>query len=266
MGKLKRKAKNKQIKLNTNNFSKMLKNVFLKGVITECKLSIDSKGNGIIGATDITNNLTVLSKSKLMKNNDPMEIGFGNIELIINFLKTIQDKAFCKMSGVVLQITHKKGKRKLNYLTREPELIATRIFLTGDDDDEEEIFDEIQDEMTHKIELTSAFIKDCLSYINMLSTKDTEIINNKGQLTFLCGMENDHQFKITSDQEMEEIKDTEDDDYSIQVNGEILSKVLDAIEPDDDNPPILFMTKEYPIIIKDKETSWAISPLTDIEE
>jgi len=60
-------------------------------------------------------------------------------------------------------------------------------------------------------------------------------------------------------------KDSENDEFDINVNGEFVAKIFNVIDYDEDDAPTLaFANSEMPILIKNKDAMWFITPITEV--
>lgn len=260
--------KNKNLKIvKVTSFLTMLRQIHLGGLLEECVLTI-KEGVGHVEAVDITNSLIVICTKSLMSKNVSAQLGLGNLDILIKFLSTIDnDKLHLKYnesnetSGFELKKSN--GRRKLNYLLTQPDLIATQ--LQSDEKKKKDPYKKMLAMMDYKIALTSSFIKDFLSYINLLKTKDVSLEFDGSELvTFICGGTNDHKFELVLSTKVESDED-ESDEFNIKINGEFLAKILMAIDFDNDNPPTLSFAEDKLVMIEDGNAAWALVPLTDLD-
>jgi hypothetical protein len=191
-------------------------------------------------------------------------LGLGNIGLLIKFLSTIDnDKLLFKYNDTNFGLKKPNGRRKLNYLLTNPELIATQ--LQADDKKKKDPYKKMKRMMEQQVELTESFIKDFLSYIGLLKTKDVSLeFDGDEELIFICGGTNDHKFELALSTEVE--GEEKSDGFNIKVNGEYLANVLSAINFNNDSPPILSFVEDKLIMIENDGAAWALVPLADSEE
>jgi hypothetical protein len=272
---MKKKDKTKgKSKIKNLNISNMLRQVHLGGAINECLLSV-KKGTGIIEAVDITNSLIVLSKAKVMSKDITHDFGLGNIELLTRFLSTLEDDLLVfkhNTDDSLLTIKRQDGRRRLNYLLTEPELIATRLQFDEDEDggDAENTYDKIMGMVTFTAELSGTIIKDFLSYAGMLKQKDVTIkFDGAEKLTFQLGEADNHQFALILSNQVEYIgkKKQKDTKTSNRVNGEHLAKIFSTISYSEESPPVMYFSSDdsKPIVIKNASTVWALLPIAEGE-
>ena len=262
--KKKKKKKKGTTVIRVKNFLNMLKKVHLGGVFEECIIEV-VKGSGKITAVDITNSMIVISKRRVMSKDVTENFGLGNLELLVKFLSSIEDeKMILKASNNQLTIKRKDSQRKLDYLLTQPGLIATRF---QEDDDEESPYEKIDNMMEFSIALPESLTKDFLTYISLLKTKEIVLnYNSDTGLSFICGSSDDHQFELRPDTEVEERGDSESEEFSININGEHLSKIFSVIEFDEEEPPTLSFAEDKPIMIEEGGTAWVLVPIVDIEQ
>ena len=259
-----KKKKNSTIR--TGNFLNMLKQVHLNGVLEECVLEV-KKGKGKIEAVDMTNSLIVISENPIMSKDITTTLGLGNLELLIKFLSTIdEDKVIFKnkkKDDHKFFIQRSDSRRKLEYLLTDEDLIATKL---ETEKKKKSTYQRMAGMMDHSVELTSTFIKDFLSYISLLKTKNVLMKYNhkKEIILFVCGSSNEHRFRLTLSNSVE--GNEEDKSFDIRINGEYLSRIFSVINFNDDEPPTLSFADEKPIMVEDGKTAWALIPIEDIEE
>jgi hypothetical protein len=254
----KQKRRGKSIVKNEN-LANMLRQVHLGGIIDECLLDINN-GKGLIEAVDITNALIVVTKGKIMDKGAEEQLGLGNLELLIKFLNTIEDDELAiDISNLYFTLKREDGRRKLEYLLTQPDLIATKVH---EEDDDGDSYKKMKSLIENSADLTSTFIKDYLNYINMLKTKDTTISFDGDELTFICGGTDDHRFELTLSSEVE----GEEEGYDNKVNGEHLARILSIIDFDEDDPPQIHMAEEKPVLVEDGNALWALLPLYAVQE
>ena len=243
----------------------MLRQIHLGGLLEECVLEIKD-GIAKVEAVDITNSLIIICKKPVIGKNISVTLGLGNIGILIKFLSTMDnDKLIFKHSATGFELKKTSGRRKLNYLLTNPELIATQ--LQADEEKKKDPLKKMRRMVGQKIELTQSFIKDFLSYINLLKTKDVSIeFDGEEEIAFTCGGKNDHNFELILSTETE----TEDDEdaFSIKVNGEYLASIFTTINFDEDDPPMLSLAEDKLVMIENDSATWALVPLTatDIDE
>lgn len=244
-------------------FLGMLKQIHLGGLLDECVLEI-KEGMGHTESVDITNSLIVICDRPVASKDINVELGLGNISLLIKFLSTIDsNELLFKYKDTGFELKKPNGRRKINYLLTNPELIATQ--LQADDEKKKDPYKKMKRMMEQKVELTESFIKDFLSYIGLLKTKDVALeFDGEEELAFVCGGTNDHKLKLILSTEVESAE--ESDEFKIKVNGEFLASVFSTIDFNEDSPPILSLAEDKLIMIENDNAAWALVPLTDSDE
>lgn len=261
--KLKRKSKKE--KGNTiirENLLTMLRQCHLGGALEECILEIE-EGGGIIKAIDITNTITVSIKGNISKEMDG-ELGLGNIDLIIKFLASMEDKKILikvSSSKQHLELQSPNGKRRLRYLLTVPDMVVTKM-----ETKKKNPFRALEKKMENEIKLNEKTIHDFLSYSAILKEKNTSLrltdVKEKKRLSIIYGDLTEHQFEIVLD---EDYQTGEDNGFDIVVNGEFIARIFNVIQYDEDNPPTLsFTNADMPILIKDKSAMWFVTPITEV--
>lgn len=234
---------------------KLIKEVHLNGVLEECVLEIKN-GKGSVMAVDITSNLIIITKQKITSEDVNETLGLGNLEILSKFLSSMDEEKL-KLTMTENQMEIKRSKRKLLYLLSRPEMIGTSL-PSGKDEEKKDPYQKILKMMEGNVSLTQSFVKGILSYANILSTKDISLEIKNNLLTCVCGAPNEHQIRITL-----ENKTDSDEDFSLKINGEHLTKIFSIIDFDKETPPILRFANEKPIMIDNGKTVWILMPLTD---
>lgn len=237
----------------------MLRQIHLGGLLEECVLEIKD-GVARVEAVDITNSLIIICQKTIMNKNISVDLGLGNIGILLKFLSTMDnDKLVFKHSDTGFELKKTNGRRKLDYLLTNPELIATQ--LQADEEKKKDPLKKMHNMMGQKIELTQSFIKDFLSYINLLKTKDVSIeFDGDEEVAFICGGKNDHNFELILSTEAE--SEDEEDAFCIKVNGEYLANIFTTISFDEDDPPMLSLAEDKLVMIENDSATWALVPLT----
>jgi len=257
---MKKKKKKKSI-VKTKKLLSMLKKVHLGGIFDECILKI-KKGKGEIIAVDITNSMIVMANGSIMSGGVSGVFGLGNLELLVKFLSSIEEeKVPFKSSRNYFTIRRTDNKRRLDYLLTQTELIATRF---DEEDEEETPYNKLNKMMKQSINLNGSFAKDFLTYIGLLKTKQvTMMYDGSENVSFICGSSEGHKFEIQPDSKVEQEDGKE---FQIKINGEHLSRILSAIDFDEEELPVLSFAKNKPIMIEEGSIAWVLVPIIDIEE
>lgn len=268
----KKMGKKKKSKIFVQSLLSMLKEVNLNGIIKECFLSVE-KGQGYINAVDATGNLIVLLRSKIMTKNSSMELGLGNIELLIKFLSTLNDeKSLFKHAERRLNIRRLDGRRKLSYHLTEADVIASRIQF-DDEDEEATAYEDMMETVSIRVELTQSFIKDYISYFSMMPNEDVDVafkFDGEETLSIIIGEQGDHKFDLELSNPVEELDSDDSEEFEVKINGAHLSKIFGILNFDEEDPPTINITGETRSVIvhngdDDEVSAWALVALADIE-
>ena len=254
--------RDKSTTIKTKSLLKTLKKIHLGGIFEECLLKV-RKGVAAVSAVDITNSLVIVLADPVMSKDCKFQLGIGNLDLLVKFLSTIEDKKLgLSVDSNHMTMTRGDKRRKLDYLLTEPDLIGTS--LSNDDDP----YKKISSMVEFKTTLTQSTIKDFLTYINIVSVKDIVIkFDGDEKLSIVCGGNNDHQFELVIDSDIEgEANNSDEDGFEILINGDHLARVLNIIEYDEDNPPILRFGEGVPVVIEDDRTFWALMSILETNE
>lgn len=257
------KSKDKSI-IKTQQCLTMLRQVHLGGLLEECIIKIN-KGKAKVEAVDITNSLIVICNKTIASKDITTELGLGNLDLLIKFLSAVEDpKLFFKHKddSSKFELARKDKRRKLNYLLTQPELIATQLQVDEDEEEDEDPYQKVKNMMEYSVELSSSFMKDFLSFIKLLKTKDVSIeFDGEEEVIFVCGGTNDHKFELVLNKGVE---GDECDPFNIKINGEHIARIFEVIDFDEENPAMLSFTEDKLVMVEDGSTSWSLVPLTDI--
>lgn len=239
----------------------MLKQCHLGGALEECILDLN-KGTGTIRAIDITNTITIFIEAEVAED-VTVELGLGNIELLIKFLTSIHEEKILfstEDDKQYLEIKREDSKRRLRYLLTTPDVIVTKM-----EGSSNKPFKKLERKMEYETELSSDAIRDFLSYSGLLKEKGTMLrlynVKKKQQLSLFYGDTVEHQFEVVLDKDF----NGDDNEFDIGINGDFVAKIFGVIDYDEDDPPILsFTNPEMPILIKDKNAMWFITPIVEI--
>lgn len=259
---LKRRGKSGKSDIIREKLLTMLRQCHLGGALEECILSIED-GEGTIRAIDITNTITIFIKADIGRGIDT-ELGLGNLDLIIKFLASMENKKVLisiDSNKQHLEIKRKDSQRKLRYLLTVPDMIVTKM-----ESKKKNPFKVLEDKLEYEVELGEKTIRDFLSYSGMLKEKGTVLklkeVDKKKRLSIIYGDATEHQFEIVLDTDFE---DSEDDEFDIHVNGEFIAKIFNVIDYKEDNPPtLLFANSDMPILIKNQDAMWFVTPITEV--
>ena len=246
----------KGLKLDRTRILNILKNCYLGGLIEECILKIKN-GKGIIEAVDITSSIIVVTKKRILPKGINTILGIGNIDLLAKSISAMPDNIKAFLGDDYFSISNSGGRRKLIYLLTDPDLISTKIEM----DDNEKILDKIRKSSKYTAELTESFIQDFQTNISLLKIKEVSLKAKGDALTFVCGGENDHQYKMRLENEIDC-----DENMEVKLNGENLSKVFSVISRDEDEPVTIQFGENSPLVINGKDSVWALTPLAGLED
>ena len=251
-----------KLKIKSGPFNALLSNVHLGGIINECLLEIGG-GEGSIEAIDITNSLIVVTKGILTSDKDISEtFGLGNLDLLIKFISTLnQDEIAVNYTESNMKISRKDERRKLSYLLTENDMIATRV--EYDENNPDSTLDVLFSLTEYEADLSSAIIKDFLSYMSISKQKNTMIQydSTNESLQFIIGTNNEHRITLELGEAVEYLGKKEPESFSLKVNGEHLAKVFNHITYDDEDPPLISLGGDSLAIITNGGTSWALHPI-----
>ena len=256
--KTKKNKENNSSILKVKPFIRLLKRIHLGGIIDEFVFQFKNN-DAIVESIDLTNSIIVFSNETILKSSlGNLKLGFGNVEVLLKFLSTIPDsQILIENQNNKLIFKRKDSKRSLIYLIKDPEVIPGALR----DNEKKEDFLDLQE---YSIPLNQVVVKDILSYISSLKTKTVTInYNRKDGVEFVCGDKNEHQLKIVIDDNIKKIDRDASKNISISINGEFLSKILNVLEFDETDNPILYFANENPIVVQSQNTYWALKPIME---
>lgn len=261
MGKKNKKAK--AITITRESLLSSLKKIYLGGAIAECLLDVH-KGKATCEVVDITNSIVVLEKRRVGSKNWSDRYGLGNIEVLIKFLSSIQDKKLVIKTTEAgrMIIAGEDKRRRLDYLTTLPNLVSTRLRM--DENDDQDYAKEFRNMTSVSINISSDFIKDFNSYLSVLKSKIITIKVEDDECTFILGASTEHQFQLSI--QSEHIDNEGEEDITVQTNGENVAKVFSVMEMDGDELPTISIGEDTPVIVEDGTTMWALTPYNDDTE
>lgn len=245
--------------LKTKGFLIILKQCYLSGIIEECELKID-RGRGKIEAVDISNQIILATEQKIIGNRKfKITIGLSDLELLFKFVQSLDSESEeVKIKFGNRYMILKAKRRSLDYILTDPDLIMTKPEHEGKESPQDKIFSL----MRYSASLSSSIIKDFLSYISLLKTKDTMIVLKKRNISFICGSDLEHQITLELDNKTNK---NVDKSFRVKINGEHLAKIFQTIDYDSDEPPEIHLAKNKPVMIICGRASWSLVPLSDEE-
>lgn len=258
------KRRGKGDSINRKQLLEMLRCIHLNGTVEECKLTI-KKGIAEVECVDITNSIIIIAEERVMSKSITADMGFGNLELLIKFLSTVGDDTLnLEVTDTKITVSNADNSHKLNYLLTEPNLISTTLLDAGENAKET-----INDLGEFEFPLNESIIKDLLKYSHMVDSKSDEaevilkyIVDE--QLSFIFGKANQHQFELSLDADDTKIEgeanESNEDEFEVIISEQHLTRILNNIHFDEDNPPIMRFAEGAPVIIKVNDNMfWAIS-------
>ena len=256
------KDKDATSKIDTNKLLQMISSCHLGGVIDECVLNIN-EGTGEIQAVDITNSLIFLGKiKKITRNNISGEYGLGDLGLLIKFLGSMREETTTfKPKRRYLEFKRKDGRKKVNYLLTEPDMVSTKLDETDEKKDKKSVEGKLLKDTTVHIDITDSFINSFITNINMLSSKDVLIRYDGDEgVQFICGTENEHQINLLIE---DGVEGDEGEEVDLRLNGEHLFSILSIIKATkgNDDPVSIHFEDQRPVVIKSGSITWSLIPL-----
>lgn len=239
--------------------SKLLKRVYLGGIIEEAVVDMDTY---TIQAVDVTNSL-FLKVTEDGTEKGIGKIGIGNLSLVTKFLDTFKGEIGIKKNGNRLVISS-EGRGELKYLMVDPDFIPTIV--------NEDNTEALLSPCVIKVDLEKTVCTNFSTYFSLLKPKSAKIIydTNSKAVSVESGLLSDHQFNLPIG--IATVLGGKDapqpESFSISVFCQHFDQILNVLEWDEKNKPWILMAPEHPllVVLNDKNI-WALLPLAEtIEE
>lgn len=228
--------------------TRLLKRVYLGGLIGECILNEEKNGVNSIAALDLTNSivLTVFGKTGFEGFD---KLGISDLATITKYLETAESDTTLKVVDNRLIFKNKNGTFK--YLLADTEVIPTSL-------DDKDALQKLIEDSTHEVKITEDLAKNFSQ--SMALTKTNSVSITVGDDVYLSGgLDSEHQFRLQIGKP-KKLSKKEGDKFTIPIYGTHLLNVLNVIDwSNAENLPSLFLKKGKPIIIKQNKDSWALT-------
>lgn len=237
------------IKIQT--LKRLLKRVYLGGLIDECVLNEGKEGVNTIQAIDLTNSLilTVAGKTNFKGFG---KLGLSDLGTICKYLETADEETEMEVDENRLIFRSKSGTFK--YLLSEPDLIPTSL-------DDKDALNNLIENCTHEVIMKEEFQKNFMQSMALTKTNSVTVVVGENAI-LSGGLESEHQFsvKIGKPKIIKKDKDREDKKFRIPIYGSHLIAVLNALDWSvEENLPVMMIKPNKPIIIKQNKDSWALT-------
>lgn len=226
---------------------KLLKRVYLGGVVDECVLTAIEEGFAYIQAVDISNTIFID-----VATNVPLpalgKVGLGSLGMLCKFFDATKGSNYTlnldQNRLVILAGQH----GRLNYLLTQADLIPTTV-------DDSASMTKLLATCTHEIALTEEKAKDILTYLSMLKLPSVALSYCPPEAVISGGLESEHQFDLslgtaTGDAALP---------FAVNVHADKLAAVLGVLEW---GTPVLHFAAGRPLIVEqDADNLWALVPV-----
>lgn len=234
------------MKIDRIKLSKLLKRIYLGGLITETVIDFKSSA---VQAIDITNSI-YLNCFEDIKANELGEVGIGDLALLCKYLDSIKEDIDIEKKDNRLILKSNVGE--LKFLTTDPEFIATAI----NKDNPEKLLEDC----ILTIDLSEDTAKNILSYSSFVKTKAIDFnIAKDGNVELSGGLESEHQFRLP----IGKVKSSKKQ-FSVKTYSQHFFAVIGVLEWEDGFTPQINLAPDHPIVISlDGDNFWALLPLAE---
>jgi hypothetical protein len=231
-------------------FSKMIGDVHLNGLITNCLIKIEDNVAKVT-AMDHTEAVLVITSAPLEY--EDCEIGVEDLAQFSKILKVVEGKntTITINKDSTAMVIKPEGGAKVTYLLYDADFIQSYNEEWGDSIISDEIEESGQDS---PIPLDSKSVADFIEIMNVVPHDSVYInVDKRGQIHLHGGKESDNQFDLVIG------KSKEIGMFSLKVYGKNLVSVLNRV--DFTQEPMLYLAQDSSIIITTKTSNWLLKPL-----
>jgi len=241
----------KKNRFNSVELGKLLKKVYLGGLINECVLEV-SEEKASIHAIDMSDSIYVFVAAKIGGLPD-MKVGLSNLSYLCAFLEREQ-KALFKIDEKWITFTCKKNRFKVLHI--KPEQITTAISDT-EDADKSKLINKILKKCPNKVELTAKSIDSFLYYVSLIKPKSIQLVSSNNKTSFQSALTTpEAQFSVFLDNNTAE-------DVVVELFTDRLVAIFKELDwKSKDSPTLVYGEEpEIPIAIKQDNAIWTVTPL-----
>jgi len=236
------------MKIDTIEFSKLLKNVYLDGTIKKCVINLN-KNMALVQSMNPENSLFICHHATIGQDlKGKHKIGIADLallnKLVDGVLKCEAEYVIGKKWFTIKAAT--KGNAKV--LLTAPEEIITNV-------EEEDAKENVLSSVFHMIKLHGGIIKNLIYYLKLFKSSTVILIVEKGQVNIKSNTKETNQFEVNVGQ----IENVED--MKIEVDGKSFLAVLNHIQDQEDI--FLKFDEECPIVIEVNNFLFALSPISE---
>lgn len=226
---------------NGKNFSTLLTNANLRGLLNEVVLSVVD-GKGEIQAIDMTSSVFLSCVEDLGITED-LKIGLNNLPGLIKFFENSEEVQYrFEEDWIIL----KKHKAQLKCILSPPESVSTSIA-------EKLKFSDLKKQCTNSIEFTKKMYDDLTYYSSIVSPTSIFIVAEKRKTILHSNEYDEQQFKLVLG------KAETDETCKTEILTEHFLKILSIL--DWSEKATMFFGTDVPTVIKQKENFWSLVPL-----
>jgi hypothetical protein len=244
------------MKVESSTISKLLKKVFLGGIVEEAVVDLDLN---TVQAVDPTNALFLKVTEIPSEDKGIGRVGIGSptLSTVIKHLESIKGEVEIGKENKRLLIGA-KGRGEVKYLTVEEEFISSLV--------EEDNIAQLVEPCEVSVEISQQFCSDFNFYMSLVKTKAATFnFDAKTQnVVVTSGLESEHQFSIPIGKA--EMLSKVEENFSVTIYGEHANQIFNVLEWNEDEKPLVLIAPEHPLIIyQNDDNIWACLPLSEIE-
>lgn len=232
--------------VDVRSFGLFLRRVFLGGIVESCVV-IFKKGIISVQAVDMSNSVFLSCKSSLSGFSQGWELGLGNLDLLVKFLSSVEEK---EVKFKVLEnrlVLRRPRHGELRYLLTEADLIPTAVEDKGS-------VGKLVKQCDYKLPLTVSVRDDIVGFVNTVKTKDVRLSFGKEKAYLVGGADTEHQFRVN----MGKVKGL-GEPFELCIYGDHMVKVFDVLEFGEKEKPLLLFGDNKPLVVQqDADNTWAL--------
>ena len=242
--------KSKTLIVSTNRLVLLLRRIYLEGKMKAgCLIELED-GIGSTQAMDTDGSVFLSCSSRLADSSVKWVLGIGDLDLMIKFLSTVEEKKVSLKLERNRLTVHRPKHGSLKFLLTDADVVPTIV-------EDLNTTKKLVKQCKYSLIITESVRDDVVRYINMLGTRNVTLKFAKGLVTLRGGLDTDHQYSLTMGR-------TERGDsaeaFHLQFYGDTLVKVFDILEYGEKiKKPKLLFGEDKPIVVKqNKGNLWAL--------
>jgi hypothetical protein len=248
------------VKVNGEALARLLRRVFLNGIVDECVLEVDEDCR--VQAMDMTGML-FLSCVEEIELGLEIKWGLGNLALLCRFLDSAAEETIELEVSEERILLRREEHGELAFLLSEPDVVPTVV-------EDKNAINELSEQCRYGVALKEDVQQDFLFYMSLLKIKSVDLsVDSDGEVVVSGGLESEHQFSLDVGKARllksgKYVKPKKA--FEVTVFGEHLASVLQVLEWGDDKSPVIHFADGKPVIVKqDDDNLWVLAPLSDKE-